>query len=321
MQVMKKTKVRAKRGEIVEFSRHARKRLQNALLMLNPPSGWVRFGLCVTVPAQCDDWQDDWLKTVKRFWDYLSRNIVDFAGIYRVELQQRGMPHMHIVMFSSASHWQLAAGLAMEAWRNSLDGWKIDGKRVSDGWINGVTAQPQEITYANSFRYLYDHESKQKQAQLGYKGKQWGVFARKWLSSDIERVDLTEAQRIALYRILRKWSKKFYKGKNRGRLTRIRPESASYNVPLSEELKLRLLAHLSHVAEGEADRVRAEDSTRETACPRLVESVRTDPLHRCEGGGEQARPFVSPRKRSETGASGTWRSDSLPTERNEVKRP
>ena len=157
-QVMNHSPKRAKRGEITQFSRHARKRLQNALLTLYPPRGWVRFGLCVTVPAQCDDWQDEWLKTVKRFWDYLSRSPVNFAGIYRVELQTRGMPHMHLVMFSDAEHWQLGACYASTAWRESLEALKVDGKSVANGWVNGITAQWQEITYANSFRYLYDHE-------------------------------------------------------------------------------------------------------------------------------------------------------------------
>lgn len=259
--VIKHSLNRAKRGEITQFSRHARKRLQNALLTLHPPKGWVRFGICVTVPAQSDDWQEEWLSCVQRYWIILSRHpAANFSGIYRVELQQRGMPHMHIVMFSDAENWELAAMYSSSAWRQALKSWKVDGKSVADCFIFGVTVKCQEITYANSFRYLYDHESKQKQAQLGYKGKQWGIFARKWLSGEIERVDLTEQQRIALYRILRRWSAKFYKGKNKGRLTRIRSESASYNVPLTEELKLRLLDHLSHCAEDEVDPVRAGDS-------------------------------------------------------------
>ena len=244
--VLKMPKKRAKRGEITEFSRHSRKRLQNALLTLFPPKGWVRFGLCVTVPGQCDNWQEDWLKAVDRFWKNLERNgTFNYSGIYRVELQQRGMPHMHLVMFASTDKVLFAAAVASAAWRKALEAWTIEDKSIANNWREGITARWDEITHANSFRYLYDHQSKKKQAQLGYKGKQWGIFGRKWLSNDFDRVPLTENQEERLYKLLRRWSKTFYKGDNKGRLTRIVRGSCSYSVPLTEEQRGRILAFVT----------------------------------------------------------------------------
>lgn len=243
-------KKRAKRGEITEFSRHSRKRLQNALLTLFPPKGWVRFGLCVTVPAQCEEWQEEWLRAVKRFWVNLERNeMLNFAGIYRVELQTRGMPHMHLVMFASTDKVRLAAALASAAWCKALEAWEIDGKSIVNNWREGITTRWDEITHANSFRYLYDHQSKKKQAQLGYKGKQWGIFGRKWLSNEFDRVPLTEYQEERLYTLLRRWSKTFYNADNKGRLTRICRGSCSYAVPLTEEVRERILTFIAKTTE------------------------------------------------------------------------
>jgi hypothetical protein len=154
LKVNKRKKI--KRGEITEFTRHSRKRLQNALLTLSPPKGWSRFGLCITVPCQCDDWQEEWLKAIKRFWMFLQREKqCNFSAVYRVELQERGMPHMHLVMFTDASHWGVGAVLASIAWKSALESWICEGKSVSDRWVEGVTARYQSITKSNSFRYLY----------------------------------------------------------------------------------------------------------------------------------------------------------------------
>ena len=256
------------RGKVTTFSRASRQRLQHALLSYDAPQGWKRYGLCLTVPCQCDNWQEDWLATVERWRTLLTRGTFKHSAIYRVELQQRGMPHLHLVMFSDASQWEFAAFEAALKWQEALKGWLFEGEPLSNRFIHGITAKWQEVTRETSMRYLFDHTSKGKQAQLGYQGRQWGFFGKKWLSKHWEGVPLEERQIIALCRVLRKWSRKWYHGSNRGRLTRCRMNSATYAVPLVPELKQRLL-NWAMFAEGSADRCAPESgkgSSRLSAC-------------------------------------------------------
>jgi hypothetical protein len=57
------------------------------------------------------------------------------------------------------------------------------------------------------FRYLADHASKHKQAQLGYKGKQWGILGRSNLA-EREAFHMpafeTPKHEAVFYRLLRK---------------------------------------------------------------------------------------------------------------------
>ena len=257
-----------KRGKVNAFSRASRQRLQQALLIYDAPQGWRRYGLCLTVPTQCDNWQEYWLATVERFRTLLTRGSFHHAAIYRVELQQRGMPHLHLVMFTDAPSWEFGAFEACTKWQEALKGWQVEGLSLDNRFIHGITAKAQEITRETSLRYLFEHTSKGKQAQLGYQGRQWGFFGKKWLSKHWEGVPLEERQIIALCRVMRKWSRKWYDGKNKGRLTRCRMNSATYAVPLVPELKQRLL-NWAKVAEGSADRCAPKSgkgSSRPSAC-------------------------------------------------------
>lgn len=248
------------RGEIQGFSWSSRKRLQEALLTTDFPEGWTRYGLCLTVPGQCDDWMEDWLATFERWRTRLSRGNFLHSGVWRVELQTRGMPHIHAVMGTNATPWTAGAFEAVIAWQDALSGWVIDGKPLSDSFRWDITCKFELITRADSFRYLYQHTSKQKQAQLGYKGKQWGYLARKWLVKRAETVDLGEYQQTALQRVIRRWSRRWYGGKFKGRLTRCKKGSASFLVPMTAELKYRLLDWALTVPERSAPETGEEES-------------------------------------------------------------
>lgn len=67
---------------------------------------------------------------------------------------------------------------------------------------------------ASGIGYLASHTSKHKQEQLGYEGKQWGFIGRRHLVMS-EGVSvkgfeaLTPEQRVAVFRSIRRWAKKY----------------------------------------------------------------------------------------------------------------
>lgn len=229
---------RAKRGKVSGWSRASRRRLQNCLLTLSAPVGWKRYGICLTVPGTATDWAKDWRAVINRFKINLSRGQWLHCGIYRVELQKRKMPHIHAVMFTNAPMFEGGALEVSYAWDKALEGWELENRKPFN---LGVTVRFEPLSRSASLRYLHEHTTKAKQEQLGYVGRQWGYIGRKWLSDTSEVVDLTERQRTLLYRVLRRWSRRWYKGKNRGRLTRCKDSTASYTVPMTEDLKEKII--------------------------------------------------------------------------------
>jgi hypothetical protein len=91
-----------------------------------------------------------------------------FAAIWRVELQQRGQPHLHLVCWST-----LATGHLILAW------WQALGARMHvQGAYDHSACVDENIGGDDSawWRYLASHTGKRKQAQSGWQGRQWGVF-------------------------------------------------------------------------------------------------------------------------------------------------
>lgn len=301
---------RAKRGEVVNFSRASRRRLQNALLALAPPPGWVRYGICLTVPGYAENWGDDWRAVINRFKTNLTRGLFLHCGTYRVELQKRKMPHIHAVMFTNAPNWECGAMEVSAAWEKALDGWNLQDRKP---FKIGVAVYFEPLTRSASLRYLYDHTSKQKQEQLGYVGRQWGYIGRKWLWDTSEVVDLTEWQMVVLERVLRRWSRRWYKGRYKGRLARCKSGTASYTVPMTTDLRVRVIEWVSTVPERSAPET-GEEESRITPSPAPVEgapasSAGSAALHSGKGGSERGRPFsASPRQRGAEGASGASRT-------------
>lgn len=175
-----------KRGAIDGFSAAARRRLRQSLLRARLRETGYICGVTLTLPWSVAD--GAWMAYMDKFrdsWDSYChawrRKYPHSAMIYRVELQQRGAPHIHAVCYMAA------ADGSVDNLKASLTGlWaQAMGNRVrwTDGAINGGYAhRGVSVDHIKSMgaimRYLCDHATKRKQAQLGYKGKQWGVVAR-----------------------------------------------------------------------------------------------------------------------------------------------
>lgn len=181
----------SKRGVISGFSRHSRLRLRQALADACLASSDT-FGLTLTLPWQHAD--DDVLARYRECFNRFSvafrRRFPFSACIFRHELQQRKMPHCHLVVFLAFADIREGQGLKdlqqefFLLWLRALNGFLGGGSLVAFA-RHGVKLDHLANKDA-MFRYISDHASKSKQAQLGYKGKQWGFINRALLSNRVK---------------------------------------------------------------------------------------------------------------------------------------
>ncbi len=207
---------RARRGGVYSFSPSARRRLREAMLELDLSVPSYRFGLTLTLPWKVREWGsvelDDFKSAFNRFGVSFKRAFPRWAAIFRVELQQRGAPHVHAIVYapmcecSAFDKWWV--GLRHRLWRLWFKALKEDmrGGSLFGFYAHGVSVD--EIrSEGQMMRYLADHASKHKQAQLGYKGKQWGFLNRKALGRipplEVHK-ELSEAEMARFCRVLRK---------------------------------------------------------------------------------------------------------------------
>lgn len=192
-----------KRGSICGFSFSARLRLRLALLTSFIP-GFQRFAITLTLPWVVDDWSvcmADFRRVLHCFRVYWVRAFPGCSAIFRVELQRRGAPHLHMIAFHPSG-----VGLPDKyflLWFNAL-GRNLRGGSFSDFARFGVKVDLSPNGIA-AVRYLCDHTSKKKQAQLGYQGKQWGILGRANLARITpDNLDLSDSETVRLLRLLRK---------------------------------------------------------------------------------------------------------------------
>lgn len=182
-----------KRGEITGFTAAARRRMRRAMLTLWIPDAQL-VGITLTVPWKGETFDcEEFRECLHRFEVAFRRQYPHSGMIFRVELQKRGAPHVHALLYlavadtrtpawhACAPHggaaWSAVAELELGAmWRAAVP----DLHHGSLAAFERFGCKVEPIADAGAmFRYLADHASKHKQAQLGYKGKQWGIVGRK----------------------------------------------------------------------------------------------------------------------------------------------
>ena len=150
------------------------------------------WGITLTIPGNILHW----------FWvrDYVHllsvwANYHLVPMIWRCELQQRGQPHVHLVCYCNAEN---CVKLMLE-WQRLLmrSGKCISIEKLEDGvkdlvWVNRMFVNGAHHAFYleklegdfRSWRYLVAHQSKGKQSQQGWLGRQWGVVNRKQMIID-----------------------------------------------------------------------------------------------------------------------------------------
>lgn len=171
----------AKRGEIRGFSSDARLRLRDALSSMYVPGAFV-LGVTLTVPWRDLDEESAALLYARLWHDFSERFRRSFPGsgaIFRHELQRRRMPHTHMVLYLVGFDVDFFRLRVSSMWCSCLDYVGYYGGSRSSASAYAVRVDVVSGDSACLFRYLADHTSKSKQAQLGFSGKQWGYLNRR----------------------------------------------------------------------------------------------------------------------------------------------
>lgn len=174
----------SKRSKILTFSKSSRRRMRDFMLRYSVPN-MVRCGVTLTLPwktqnfdSSLKDFEVDYLsefeKVVHRFRVSWLRRFPDCGCVYRVELQLRKVPHLHLISFHRLEDLSSLKDDYFRLWFLSLKK-NLYGGKLSSFVKYGVDLDTQ-LSSIRALQYLSDHSSKSKQAQLGYKGKQWGVW-------------------------------------------------------------------------------------------------------------------------------------------------
>lgn len=192
------------RGTIEGFSEKAAGRLRQ--FVVENWGGESTSAYSYTFTSKALQSPEEWRSTVKRFRTYLSRETPLWAGMYRVELQKRKAPHLHSVFWvpDSVDPFKVQLTLKrlwLKATREKDDAdsrkYSVKGNRIKGGKESGWLV------------YCTLHNGKKKESQLGWKGKQWGVWNRSaWIERSPE-IDLepTQEEMVRLCRVIRAWSR------------------------------------------------------------------------------------------------------------------
>jgi hypothetical protein len=180
------------RGDITTFSHKAARRLREWFMTQYVP----RMSLfAVTLTTHAIFSPSDWRAISKRFRQSLVR--VGFAGVWRVELQKRKTPHLHVAFWLPASDsvndirtlWLRATGEHNDA----------------QAFEYAVYSKPISQDEAGWAVYMGLHDGKHKTEQLGWLGKQWGIWNRgKYVERAPVVFDLNTRQHGAFLRFLRR---------------------------------------------------------------------------------------------------------------------
>jgi len=186
----------SKRGVIHGFSCHSRSRLRSVLV--DTQSDKQQFSLTLTVPGDPDA---DYSRIAFQRFAKMFKG-VDAALIWRKEVQSRGSEHWHCLLWTEhpydiVAFWQKAIWARMSCRGAHLYSVKLDKITDCSLWS----------------RYMQEHMSKEKTAQIAQSGRQWGIINRKLLSpAQIEAsFNLTKKQWDEYRRVQRNIFRKFKK--------------------------------------------------------------------------------------------------------------
>lgn len=182
---VKSGSIGSSRGNVSGFSLASRRRMREFLLCRSV-QGAMLYGVTLTIPSPLDELKSEeeirakrekiFLKfrvSLQRFFVYFKRRFPTAACVWRIEIQQNGMPHLHIVSYHFES---VSTSDYLSLWFSCITGVFSIPNLLSFSRY-GVKVDLLDGNIA-AFRYVCDHGSKHKRSQLGWIGRQWGVLNR-----------------------------------------------------------------------------------------------------------------------------------------------
>ena len=167
-------KSRGKRGEIKGFSSEAALRLRSWLLT-HHVEGAQLWDVTLTIPG--DMTPEEWDLSKRRLFKRWER--AGFGAVWRIELQKRKQPHLHVVLWTPpVSELGEKFLLIVHSWLECLPKKNREHVGATDhaihykGPYSDIEQSPKWLSYVAA------HASKRKKEQLGWQGKQWGIINR-----------------------------------------------------------------------------------------------------------------------------------------------
>ena len=191
------------RGEIKGLSPAAAARCREFVVTHDIPEAFLVSATGTTAVGRSPE---EWRQVMRKYKQRLGR--VGVSAVWRVELQRRGAPHVHLLLWIPKE---------LPKWRRVIqEGWLecIGATFQDDGEIVGL--KPGEFDHAFQYEegvgagwvaYLASHTSKHKKEQLGWLGKQWGVWGQERFqrAEPLDTEGLDGVQLAKLKRGLRRW--------------------------------------------------------------------------------------------------------------------
>lgn len=199
------------RGDIFTFSDKSARRLREFTITHFVPEAEC---FATTLTTHRAFTPAEWRAATKRFAIRLKRK--GWAGIWRVELQRRQAPHLHVALYIPRDQLQ---GVAGEARRMISVEWLKSTGEHRDADAQKFAVMCKQIDGAGWTVYMSLHDSKSKKAQLGWEGRQWGVWhAGVFREIACEGEALTHFELVQMRRFLNRWNR----AKLRDRVARFR---------------------------------------------------------------------------------------------------
>jgi len=214
------------RGKIETLSKHSAGRLREFLLTWWVPDRQLVMAWTFTIrrPVTPAEWRQLW-----HCWRNRA-NVAEVAAVYRVELQKRKVPHVHMTAWHrpiNTPEGQAEQLTFHPGWLKTITPKKDDGEQVFD-WAEYNHAVYGRRVDDQSAWGIYQSLHSGKPGQSGWLGKQWGVIGRKFFKRrDPVQLELTLPQYWRFRRIVCRWLKsrgtRFYGLPANGRWVRAVP--------------------------------------------------------------------------------------------------
>ena len=189
-----------KRQAICEFSRGSARRLRELTCKIRVAAMEKAHMVTLTYPGECplaDDFEV-YKRHLHSFGKRLLRHLPESSALWKLEFQERGAPHFHLILFG------LDDLEAFKPWL-SRSWFEVVGSRDPRHLAAGTNVSPVKNVGAASF-YLASYVSKGDQTLPGnFTGRYWGkINAAALPFAEMHSLDLTRGQAVIAQRIVRK---------------------------------------------------------------------------------------------------------------------
>lgn len=186
----------AKRGKVCGFSSRSRSRLLQSLCQLNGkrlPKRCVMVTL--TYPAAWPKLPKTWKRHLENFWARLHRRAPEAFTLWKLEPQQRGAPHFHLLVWSQK---KIVKKWVSKHWYEVVK--SGDPKHLGAGTnVEPLRHRDHAIAYAGKYCSKPVEGEEWEDA-----GRWWGWKNRDARPVDVQTVDLPQDQWFRVRRLMRR---------------------------------------------------------------------------------------------------------------------